>query len=206
MTTIRYGPDRVLFFFFCNADERAAKGPTRGVAGHFSPQVNRPGFATFHRPCEGSRIGIVRLKRVIDMMCAWGTKSCSVPETEGRGGRSPRQHAMVDLRAPENGPGWSTRQKIFSLVDEGAWALLAKTKAPTSPPLSVPLARCPQQEHVLVAKRSLTTDAAMGNPDVQGTVPVTCRNLDTSTQTMGARVGGGDRGTRATCGGIPSRT
>ena len=36
-------------------DERAAKALPRGVAGHFSPQVNWPGSPHFIARAEGSR-------------------------------------------------------------------------------------------------------------------------------------------------------
>ena len=80
-------------------DERAPKALPRGVAGHFSPQVNWPGSPHFIARAEGSRFWDVDGNEYIDMMCGWGpiVLGYQHPEVEEA---VARQHAMVDC-----GPG-----------------------------------------------------------------------------------------------------
>ena len=80
-------------------DERAVKALPRGVAGHFSPQVNWPGSPHFIARAEGSRFWDVDGNEYIDMMCSWGPIVIGHlhPEVEEA---VARQHALVDC-----GPG-----------------------------------------------------------------------------------------------------
>jgi glutamate-1-semialdehyde 2,1-aminomutase len=135
-------------------DERAAKALHRGVAGHFSPQVNWPGSPHFFARAEGSRVWDVDGNEYIDLMCAWGPIVVGYlnPEVEEA---VARQHAMVDC-GPGAGPVMvDLAEKIVSLIDDGAWALFAKNGAD-------------------VTTRSLP----WCNPDVQGTVPGDRSDLD----------------------------
>jgi glutamate-1-semialdehyde 2,1-aminomutase len=158
-------------------DERAAKALPRGVAGHFSPQVNWPGSPHFIARAEGSRIWDVDGNEYIDMMCAWGPIVVGYlnPEVEEA---VARQHAMVDC-GPGAGPVMvDLAEKIVSLIDEGAWALFAKNGADVTT-LSVTLARAHTgRRTVLVANGAYHGSLPWCNPDVQGTVPGDRSDLD----------------------------
>jgi len=171
MTTIATGQTGL------ELDERAAKALPRGVAGHFSPQVNWPGSPHFIARAEGSRIWDVDGNEYIDMMCAWGPIVLGYlnPEVEEA---VARQHAMVDC-GPGAGPVMvDLAEKIVSLVDEGAWALFAKNGADVTT-LSVTLARAHTGKRtVLVANGAYHGSLPWCNPDVQGTVPGDRQNLD----------------------------
>src|SRR5262249_17129653 len=120
-------------------DERAGKALPRGVAGHFSPQVNWPGSPHFIARAEGSRIWDVDGNEYIDLMCSWGPivlgyQGAEVEEAVAR------QHAQVDC-----GPGAAPvmvdlAERLVSLIDGGAWALFAKNGADVTT-LSLTLAR-----------------------------------------------------------------
>jgi glutamate-1-semialdehyde 2,1-aminomutase len=158
-------------------DERAVKALPRGVAGHFSPQVNWPGSPHFIARAEGSRFWDVDGNEYIDMMCSWGPQVVGYlrPEIEEA---VARQHAQVDC-----GPGAAPvmvdlAEKIVSLVDEGAWALFAKNGADVTT-LAVTLARAHTgRGTVLVANGAYHGSLPWCNPDAQGTVPGDRANLD----------------------------
>src|ERR1700709_1544923 len=158
-------------------DERAAKALPRGVAGHFSPQVNWPGSPHFIARAEGSRIWDVDGNEYIDMMCAWGPIVVGYlnPEVEEA---VARQHAMVDC-GPGAGPVMvDLAEKIVSLIDEGAWALFAKNGADVTT-LAVTLARAHTEKRtVLVANGAYHGSLPWCNPDAQGTVPRDRSDLD----------------------------
>lgn len=151
-------------------DERAAKALPRGVAGHFSPQVNWPGSPHFFARAEGSRVWDVDGNEYIDMMCAWGPIVVGYlnPEVEEA---VARQHAMVDC-----GPGAAPvmvdlAEKLVPMIDDGAWALFAKNGADVTT-LSVTLARAHTgKSTVLIANGAYHGALPWCNPDVQGTVP-----------------------------------
>src|SRR4029077_286949 len=158
-------------------DERAAKALPRGVAGHFSPQVNWPGSPHFIARAEGSRIWDVDGNEYIDLMCAWGPIVIGYqhPEVEEA---APRQHAMVDC-----GPGAAPvmvdlAEKLVPMIDDGAWALFAKNGADVTT-LSVTLARAHTEKRaVLVANGAYHGALPWCNPDAQGTVPGDRQSLD----------------------------
>jgi glutamate-1-semialdehyde 2,1-aminomutase len=158
-------------------DERAVKALPRGVAGHFSPQVNWPGSPHFIARAEGSRFWDVDGNEYIDMMCSWGPMVLGYqnPEVEEA---VARQHAMVDT-----GPGAAPvmvdfAEKIVSLIDNGAWALFAKNGADVTT-LAVTLARAHTgRRTVLVANGAYHGSLPWCNPDVQGTVPGDRESLD----------------------------
>ncbi len=151
-------------------DERAAKALPRGVAGHFSPQVNWPGSPHFIARAEGSRIWDVDGNEYIDMMCSWGPIVLGYlnPEVEEA---VAHQHAMVDC-----GPGAAPvmvdlAEKLVSLIDDAAWTLFAKNGADVTT-LGVTLARAHTGKRtVLVANGAYHGSLPWCNPDVQGTVP-----------------------------------
>jgi glutamate-1-semialdehyde 2,1-aminomutase len=151
-------------------DERAEKALPRGIAGHFSPQVNWPGSPHFIARANGSRIWDVDGNEYIDMMCAWGPIVVGYlhPEVEEA---VARQHAMVDC-GPGAGPVMvDLAEKLVSLVDDGAWALFAKNGADVTT-LSVTLARAQtDKKTVLVANGAYHGALPWCNPDPQGTVP-----------------------------------
>src|ERR1700759_3124769 len=75
-------------------DERAAKALPRGVAGHFSPQVNWPGSPHFIARAEGSRIWDGDGNESMEMVCSGGPRSIAVQHPEvGEAGT--RKHAQV---------------------------------------------------------------------------------------------------------------
>jgi glutamate-1-semialdehyde 2,1-aminomutase len=158
-------------------DARASKALPRGVAGHFSPQVNWPGSPHFIARAEGSRIWDVDGNEYIDMMCAWGpiVLGYQHPEVEEA---VARQHAMVDT-----GPGAAPvmvdlAERIVSLIDGGAWALFAKNGADVTT-LAVTLTRAHTGKRtVLVANGAYHGALPWCNPDVQGTVPGDRASLD----------------------------
>jgi glutamate-1-semialdehyde 2,1-aminomutase len=158
-------------------DVRAAKALPRGVAGHFSPQVNWPGSPHFIARAEGSRIWDVDGNEYIDMMCSWGPIVLGYrhPEVEEA---VARQHAMVDC-----GPGAAPvmvdlAERMVSLIDDGAWALFAKNGADVTT-LSVTLARAhTSRRTVLVANGAYHGALPWCNPDAQGTTPGDRANLD----------------------------
>jgi glutamate-1-semialdehyde 2,1-aminomutase len=158
-------------------DKRAAKALPRGVAGHFSPQVNWPGSPHFIARAEGSRIWDVDGSEYIDLMCSWGpiVLGYQHPEVEEA---VARQHAMVDC-----GPGAAPvmvdlAEKLVSLIDDGAWALFAKNGADVTT-LSVTLARAHTGKRtVLVTNGAYHGSLPWCNPDVQGTVPGDRQDLD----------------------------
>jgi glutamate-1-semialdehyde 2,1-aminomutase len=151
-------------------DARAGKALPRGVAGHFSPQVNWPGSPHFIARAEGSRFWDVDGHEYIDMMCSWGpiVLGYQHPEVEEA---VARQHAQVDC-----GPGASPvmvdlAEKLVPLIDGGAWALFAKNGADVTT-LSVTLARAHTgRRTVLVANGAYHGSLPWCNPDAQGTVP-----------------------------------
>ncbi len=158
-------------------DARAVKALPRGVAGHFSPQVNWPGSPHFIARAEGSRIWDVDGNEYIDLMCAWGPMVLGYqhPEVEEA---VARQHAMVD-----SGPGATPvmvdlAEKIVSLIDDGAWALFAKNGADVTT-LAVTLARAHTgRSTVLVANGAYHGALPWCNPDTQGTTPGDRANLE----------------------------
>ncbi|HXF31258.1 MAG TPA: aminotransferase class III-fold pyridoxal phosphate-dependent enzyme [Solirubrobacterales bacterium] len=158
-------------------DERAAIALPRGVAGHFSPQVNWPGSPHFIARAEGSRIWDVDGNEYIDMMCAWGPIVLGYlnPEVEEA---VALQHAQVDC-----GPGAAPvmvdlAEKLVPMIDDGAWALFAKNGADVTT-LSVTLARAHTGKRtVLVANGAYHGALPWCNPDVQGTVPGDRESLD----------------------------
>ncbi len=158
-------------------DARAAKALPRGVAGHFSPQVNWPGSPHFIARAEGSRIWDVDGNEYIDMMCAWGpiVLGYQHPEVEEA---VARQHAQVDC-----GPGAAPvmvdlAERLVPMIDGGAWALFAKNGADVTT-LSVTLARAHTGKRtVLVANGAYHGALPWCNPDVQGTVPGDRQSLD----------------------------
>jgi glutamate-1-semialdehyde 2,1-aminomutase len=158
-------------------DERAGKALPRGVAGHFSPQVNWPGSPHFIARAEGSRIWDVDGNEYIDMMCSWGpiVLGYQHPEVEEA---VARQHAMVDC-----GPGAAPvlvdlAERMVELVDDGAWALFAKNGADVTT-LSLTLARAHTgRRTVLVANGAYHGSLPWCNPDAQGTVPGDRESLD----------------------------
>ncbi|HKZ12499.1 MAG TPA: aminotransferase class III-fold pyridoxal phosphate-dependent enzyme [Solirubrobacterales bacterium] len=158
-------------------DERAAKALPRGVAGHFSPQVNWPGSPHFIARAEGSRIWDVDGNEYIDLMCSWGPIVLGYlhPEVEEA---VARQHAQVDC-----GPGAAPvmvdlAEKLVPMIDDGAWALFAKNGADVTT-LSVTLARAHTGKRtVLVANGAYHGALPWCNPDVQGTVPGDRQSLD----------------------------
>jgi glutamate-1-semialdehyde 2,1-aminomutase len=158
-------------------DERASKALPRGVAGHFSPQVNWPGSPHFIARAEGSRFWDVDGNEYIDMMCAWGpiVLGYGHPEVEEA---VARQHALVDC-----GPGASPvmvdlAEKLVPLVDGGAWSLFAKNGADVTT-LAVTLARAHTgRRTVLVANGAYHGSLPWCNPDAQGTVPGDRESLD----------------------------
>lgn len=158
-------------------DARAAKALPRGVAGHFSPQVNWPGSPHFIARAEGSRIWDVDGNEYIDMMCAWGPIVIGYqhPEVEEA---VARQHAQVDC-----GPGAAPvmvdlAEKLVPMIDGGAWALFAKNGADVTT-LSVTLARAHTGKRtVLVANGAYHGALPWCNPDIQGTVPGDRQSLD----------------------------
>jgi glutamate-1-semialdehyde 2,1-aminomutase len=158
-------------------DKRAAKALPRGVAGHFSPQVNWPGSPHFIARAEGSRIWDVDGNEYIDLMCSWGPIVLGYlhPEVEEA---VARQHAMVDC-----GPGAAPvmvdlAEKLVSLIDGSAWALFAKNGADVTT-LAVTLARAHTGKRtVLVANGAYHGSLPWCNPDVQGTVPGDRADLD----------------------------
>jgi glutamate-1-semialdehyde 2,1-aminomutase len=158
-------------------DERAAKALPRGVAGHFSPQVNWPGSPHFIARAEGSRIWDVDGNEYIDMMCSWGPIVLGYlhPEVEEA---VARQHAMVDC-----GPGAAPvmvdlAEKLVPMIDDGAWALFAKNGADVTT-LSVTLARAHTGKRtVLVANGAYHGALPWCNPDTQGTLPSDRQSID----------------------------
>jgi glutamate-1-semialdehyde 2,1-aminomutase len=158
-------------------DARAVKALPRGVAGHFSPQVNWPGSPHFIARAEGPRFWDVDGNEYLDMMCAWGPMVLGYqhPEVEEA---VARQHAMVDA-----GPGATPvmvdlAEKLVSLIDDGAWALFAKNGADATT-LAVTLTRAHTgRGTVLVANGAYHGSLPWCNPDVQGTVPGDRENLD----------------------------
>lgn len=158
-------------------DERAAKALPRGVAGHFSPQVNWPGSPHFIARAEGSRIWDVDGNEYIDMMCSWGpiVLGYQHPEVEEA---VARQHAQIDC-----GPGAAPvmvdlAEKLVPLIDAGAWALFAKNGADVTT-LAVTLARAHTgRRTVLVANGAYHGSLPWCNPDAQGTVPGDRASLD----------------------------
>jgi glutamate-1-semialdehyde 2,1-aminomutase len=151
-------------------DERAAKALPRGVAGHFSPQVNWPGSPHFIARAEGSRVWDVDGNEYIDMMCAWGPIVIGYlnPEVEEA---VARQHSQVDC-----GPGAAPvmvdlAEKLVPMIDGGAWALFAKNGADVTT-LSVTLSRAHTgKSTVLIANGAYHGALPWCNPDVQGTLP-----------------------------------
>jgi glutamate-1-semialdehyde 2,1-aminomutase len=158
-------------------DERAAKALPRGVAGHFSPQMNWPGSPHFIARAEGSRIWDVDGDEYIDMMCSWGPIVIGYrhPEVEEA---VARQHAQVDC-APGATPAMvDLAERLVSLVDDGAWALFAKNGADVTT-LSVTLARAhTERTTVLVANGAYHGSLPWCNPDVQGVAPGDRASLD----------------------------
>lgn len=158
-------------------DERASKALPRGVAGHFSPQVNWPGSPHFFARAEGSRIWDVDGNEYIDMMCAWGpiVLGYGHPEVEEA---VARQHSQVDC-----GPGAAPvmvdlAERFVSLIDDGAWTLFAKNGADVTT-LAVTLARAHTgRRTVLVANGAYHGSLPWCNPDAQGTVPGDRADLD----------------------------
>jgi glutamate-1-semialdehyde 2,1-aminomutase len=158
-------------------DERAVRALPRGVAGHFSPQVNWPGSPHFIARAEGPRFWDVDGNEYLDMMCAWGPMVLGYqhPEVEEA---VARQHAMVDA-----GPGATPvmvdlAEKLVSLIDDGAWALFAKNGADATT-LAVTLTRAHTgRRTVLVANGAYHGSLPWCNPDVQGTVPGDRESLD----------------------------
>jgi glutamate-1-semialdehyde 2,1-aminomutase len=158
-------------------DERAAKALPRGVAGHFSPQVNWPGSPHFIARAEGSRIWDVDGNEFIDLMCSWGPIVLGYlhPEVEEA---VARQHAQVDC-----GPGAAPvmvdlAEKLVPMIDGGAWALFAKNGSDVTT-LSVTLARAHTgKSTVLVANGAYHGSLPWCNPDAQGTVPGDRASLD----------------------------
>src|SRR6185312_7019999 len=158
-------------------DERAAIALPRGVAGHFSPQVNWPGSPHFIARAEGSCIWDVDGNEYIDLMCAWGpiVLGYQHPEVEEA---VARQHAQVDC-----GPGAAPvmvdlAEKLVPMIDDGAWALFANNGADVTT-LSVTLARAHTGKRtVLVANGAYHGALPWCNPDVQGTVPGDRESLD----------------------------
>ena len=158
-------------------DERAAKALPRGLAGHFSPQVNWPGSPHFIARAEGSRIWDVDGNEYIDMMCAWGPIVLGYlhPEVEEA---VALQHAAVDC-----GPGAAPvmvdlAEKLVPMIDDGAWTLFAKNGADVTT-LAVTLARAHTGKRtVLIANGAYHGALPWCNPDVQGTVPGDRQNLD----------------------------
>src|ERR1700753_2187398 len=97
-------------------DQRAAKALPRGVAGHFSPQVNWPGSPHFIARAEGSRVWDVDGREFIDMMCAWGPQGIGY-QNPVVGDAAARQHSQADC-----GPGAAPvmvdlAEKLVSLID-----------------------------------------------------------------------------------------
>jgi glutamate-1-semialdehyde 2,1-aminomutase len=158
-------------------DERAAKALPRGVAGHFSPQVNWPGSPHFIARAEGSRIWDVDGNEYIDMMCSWGPIVLGYlhPEVEEA---VARQHAQVDC-APGAAPVMvDLAEKLVPMIDDGAWALFAKNGADVTT-LSLTLARAHTGKRtVLVANGAYHGALPWCNPDAQGTVPGDRESLD----------------------------
>ncbi|MBN9622182.1 MAG: aminotransferase class III-fold pyridoxal phosphate-dependent enzyme [Actinobacteria bacterium] len=158
-------------------DERAAKALPRGVAGHFSPQMNWPGSPHFIARAEGSRVWDVDGNEYIDLMCSWGPIVLGYlhPEVEEA---VARQHAQVDC-----GPGAAPvmvdlAEKLVPMIDGGAWALFAKNGSDVTT-LSVTLARAHTgKSTVLVANGAYHGSLPWCNPDAQGTVPGDRASLD----------------------------
>jgi glutamate-1-semialdehyde 2,1-aminomutase len=158
-------------------DERAAKALPRGVAGHFSPQVNWPGSPHFIARAEGSRVWDVDGNEYIDMMCSWGPIVLGYlnPEVEEA---VARQHSQVDC-----GPGAAPvmvdlAERLVSLVDAAGWALFAKNGADVTT-LAVTLARAHTgRGTVLVANGAYHGSLPWCNPDVQGVTPGDRASLD----------------------------
>jgi glutamate-1-semialdehyde 2,1-aminomutase len=158
-------------------DERAAKALPRGVAGHFSPQVNWPGSPHFIARAEGSRVWDVDGNEYIDMMCSWGPIVLGYlnPEVEEA---VARQHSQVDC-----GPGAAPvmvdlAERLVSLVDAAGWALFAKNGADVTT-LAVTLARAHTgRSTVLVANGAYHGSLPWCNPDVQGVAPGDRASLD----------------------------
>src|SRR6201986_920053 len=158
-------------------DEKAAKALPRGLAGHFSPQVNWPRSPHFIARAEGSRIWDVDGNEYIDMMCAWGpiVLGYQHPEVEEA---VARQHAQVDC-----GPGAAPvmvdlAERLGPMIDDAAWALFAKTGADVTT-LAVTLARAhPGKRTVLVANGAYHGSLPWCNPDTLGSVPSDRENLE----------------------------
>lgn len=158
-------------------DERAVKALPRGVAGHFSPQVNWPGSPHFISRAEGSRFWDVDGREFIDLMCSWGPIVIGYlhPEVEEA---VARQHAQVDC-----GPGAAPvmidlAERLVSMIDDGAWALFAKNGADVTT-LSVTLARAHTgRRTVLVANGAYHGALPWCNPNTLGVVPGDRESLD----------------------------
>jgi glutamate-1-semialdehyde 2,1-aminomutase len=158
-------------------DERAVKALPRGVAGHFSPQVNWPGSPHFIARADGSRFWDVDGNEYIDMMCSWGPIVVGHlnPQVEEA---VARQHAMVDC-----GPGPAPvmvdlAERLVSLIDGGAWTLFAKNGADVTT-LAVTLSRAHTgRRTVLVANGAYHGSLPWCNPNTQGTVPGDRESLD----------------------------
>ncbi len=158
-------------------DERAVKALPRGVAGHFSPQVNWPGAPHFIARAEGSRFWDVDGNEYIDMMCSWGPIVVGHlnPQVEEA---VARQHAMVDC-----GPGPAPvmvdlAERLVSLIDGGAWTLFAKNGADVTT-LAVTLARAHTgRRTMLVANGAYHGSLPWCNPGTQGVVPGDRESLD----------------------------
>ncbi len=151
-------------------DERAVKALPRGLAGHFSPQVNWPGSPHFIARAAGSRFWDVDGDEFIDMMCSWGPMVLGHlhPEVEEA---VARQHAKVDC-APGAAPVMvDLAEKLVSLIDDGAWALFAKNGADVTT-LAVTLARAHTgRRTVLVANGAYHGSLPWCNIDARGVVP-----------------------------------
>jgi glutamate-1-semialdehyde 2,1-aminomutase len=158
-------------------DERAVKALPRGIAGHFSPQVNWPGSPHFIARAEGSRFWDVDGREFIDLMCAWGpiVVGYQNPEVEEA---VARQHAAVDC-----GPGAAPvlvdlAERLVSLVDGAAWALFAKNGADVTT-LAVTLARAHTgRRTVLIANGAYHGSLPWCNPNTLGSVPGDRGNLE----------------------------
>ena len=158
-------------------DKRAAKALPRGLAGHFSPQVNWPGSPHYIARAEGSRFWDIEGDEYIDMMCSWGPMVLGHlnPEVEEA---VARQHAQVDC-----GPGAAPvmvdlAERLVSLIDGGAWALFAKNGADVTT-LAVTLSRAHTgRRTVLVANGAYHGSLPWCNPDSRGTVPGDRESID----------------------------